>query len=195
MDYVVVTVETTPQESVDLALPLGVSTQTLAEAIARVIGRVQSEGSIYLLALKTAEGMIRLSPNATLADVSVLEGSILRVESIAQQVKGAVNAWLEAESGQAFALDTDTILIGRRDPKRGILVDVDLTPLDRERVVTRRHAGIEKQGTDYLLTDLGSINGTFLNGERLQPHVPHPLRDGDALRFGRKGVLMTFRCR
>lgn len=47
--------------------------------------------------------------------------------------------------------------------------------------VGRVHARFEWQGDQLIVTDLGSKNGTFINGERLGPDQPQPLRDGDQL--------------
>jgi len=46
--------------------------------------------------------------------------------------------------------------------------------------VSRNHAEIRRTGHGYLIADLESRNGTFLNGERLGTD-PHPLRDGDEI--------------
>jgi pSer/pThr/pTyr-binding forkhead associated (FHA) protein len=51
--------------------------------------------------------------------------------------------------------------------------------------VSRRHARIQRQRTQFFVEDLGSANGTFLNGQRLTPYLPHPLHDGDELQAGR----------
>jgi len=52
--------------------------------------------------------------------------------------------------------------------------------------VSRLHAHIDRLGDDGLqLTDLGSTNGSFVNRERLQGHVPVPLHAGDILHFGK----------
>jgi adenylate cyclase len=40
------------------------------------------------------------------------------------------------------------------------------------------------QGSSYAIEDLGSSNGTFINGERLEPRQPRPLKDGDVLSIG-----------
>lgn len=50
--------------------------------------------------------------------------------------------------------------------------------------VSGRHAMIIRWGTRYSITDLGSTNGTFVNGVRLTPRVPHPLKPGDRIRLG-----------
>jgi pSer/pThr/pTyr-binding forkhead associated (FHA) protein len=46
------------------------------------------------------------------------------------------------------------------------------------------HAEIRPDGQGYSITDLGSTNGTFVNGQRLTPHVPRQLNPGDAVRIG-----------
>jgi pSer/pThr/pTyr-binding forkhead associated (FHA) protein len=55
--------------------------------------------------------------------------------------------------------------------------------------VSRRHARILVAGAAATLEDLGSKNGTFLGGRRLDS--PSPVSDGDEIRLGR--VRMTFR--
>ena len=47
---------------------------------------------------------------------------------------------------------------------------------------SRRHAEIRRAGADYLLSDLGSSNGTLVNGQRLT--APHRLRHGDTFEIG-----------
>jgi len=50
--------------------------------------------------------------------------------------------------------------------------------------VSSRHAILTLRGEDYGLTDLGSTNGTHLNGAELAPDTEYPLTTGDAVRFG-----------
>jgi hypothetical protein len=78
-----------------------------------------------------------------------------------------------------------TVAVGRRDPVTGIQPKVDLTGFDQERSVSRRHAKlVRRSGQLYLVEDLGTTNGTFVNGERIAPGEPIEVRDGDLLRFG-----------
>ena len=85
---------------------------------------------------------------------------------------------LEVEGG-------NSITIGRRDPVTGIQPSVDLTGIDQERSVSRRHAKLERRvGRLYLVEDLGTTNGTFVNGERISPGEPIEVNPGDLLRFG-----------
>jgi pSer/pThr/pTyr-binding forkhead associated (FHA) protein len=50
--------------------------------------------------------------------------------------------------------------------------------------VSARHATIEADGVRYVLVDHGSLNGTWVNGARIVPERPKPLRDGDVLTLG-----------
>jgi len=85
-------------------------------------------------------------------------------------------------------------IFGRRDPATGDKPDIDLTPFAGYRMgVSRRHAAIrpgDESGLD--LWDLGSSNGTFLNGQRLSAHRPYRLRDGDEIRLGQMLIRLYF---
>lgn len=83
-------------------------------------------------------------------------------------------------------------VLGRLDATRGVFPDVDLTPDGGlEGGVSRRHARVHQQKSQFFIEDLGSANGTFLNGQRLTPYLPHPLRDGDEVQFGRVRVQIS----
>jgi pSer/pThr/pTyr-binding forkhead associated (FHA) protein len=76
-------------------------------------------------------------------------------------------------------------LFGRNDRLAGLAVDVDLTSEDGQtRGVSRRHARIRFINDRYLVEDLESLNGTYLNRRKLVPFVPEVLHDGDEVRFG-----------
>jgi len=51
-----------------------------------------------------------------------------------------------------------------------------------DREVSRRHTAVEPEGAGFVVRDLGSSNGTFLNGRRL--YTPAPLHDGDEVMVG-----------
>jgi pSer/pThr/pTyr-binding forkhead associated (FHA) protein len=75
--------------------------------------------------------------------------------------------------------------IGRLDAAHGIFPDLDLTPDGGlEGGVSRRHCKIHQRGSTYLVEDVGSANGTFLNGQRLTPYLPHVLKNEDELQLG-----------
>ncbi|NLE99352.1 MAG: FHA domain-containing protein [Anaerolineales bacterium] len=78
------------------------------------------------------------------------------------------------------------VLIGRIDPAMDAFPDVDLMPDGGlEGGVSRRHCKIERHGAYYFVEDVGSANGTLLNGKRLQAYLPHVLHNGDELQLGR----------
>lgn len=76
-------------------------------------------------------------------------------------------------------------IVGRKDNQREIYPDLDLgVDGGLDAGVSRRHARIIAHETGYLVEDLASANGTFLNGVRLQIQCPVPLHSGDELRLG-----------
>ncbi|MBN1203053.1 MAG: FHA domain-containing protein [Anaerolineae bacterium] len=80
----------------------------------------------------------------------------------------------------------DQILLGRADQQSNVVPDVDMAPYGAvENGVSRRHAMIRRGEDTLTLIDLGSTNGTHLNGQRLIPHQPRVLRDGDEIRLGK----------
>jgi len=87
------------------------------------------------------------------------------------------------QRGLVFDLTRERIVIGRSG--QGHPWDIVLV----DRAVSRPHAEIVKQGESFLLKDLGSANGTLVNGVALTE--PHPLSDGDAITFGE--AILVFR--
>jgi pSer/pThr/pTyr-binding forkhead associated (FHA) protein len=75
-------------------------------------------------------------------------------------------------SGSRFALD-DALVTAGRHPDSGIFLD-DIT-------VSRRHAEVRRVGDGYKVADVGSLNGTYLNRQRVEEAE---LRDGDELQIG-----------
>jgi CRP-like cAMP-binding protein len=96
-------------------------------------------------------------------------------------------------SGMEMHLSTSSeTLVGRRDPVTGIHPDVDLTPVDTQRSTSRRHAKIYRRGGKFFVCEeIGTMNGTFVNGERVETGVPVEVRPGDEVQFGL--VKLTFR--
>lgn len=93
-------------------------------------------------------------------------------------------------SGRQVVIRPDQeVLVGRLDVGRGIFPHVDLTPDGGlEGGVSRRHARIFFRDSRFYIEDLGSTNGTYLNGVRLDPYSPRPLGDGDEIRLGQISI-------
>jgi pSer/pThr/pTyr-binding forkhead associated (FHA) protein len=81
--------------------------------------------------------------------------------------------------GAAFMLEGDQLTIGR-DATNDIVIN------DAE--ISRRHARLTFQGGKYVLEDLGSTNGTFVNGQRLAG--PRVLKAGEVVSFGEQIILV-----
>lgn len=86
------------------------------------------------------------------------------------------------------------IHMGRLDPGGSIFPEIDLTPDGGlEMGVSRRHARILKRDQQIYVEDLGSSNGTFVNGQKLMPYFPEILSDGDDLRLGKLHIKVVLR--
>ena len=84
-----------------------------------------------------------------------------------------VNAGLILPSGQRIALGESTVTVGR--------LSESTIPLNDQNV-SRRHAEIRPNRNKYVVVDLGSTNGTMVNGARI--HGETVLSDGDIISFG-----------
>jgi hypothetical protein len=88
---------------------------------------------------------------------------------------------------------TETVL-GRKSPDSVMIPDVDLSAYaGDERGVSRLHASLRRQDQTLVLTDLGSVNHTFINGQRVHEHEVRVLHDGDEIRLGRLVLYAYFR--
>ena len=89
-----------------------------------------------------------------------------------------------ARAGQREILDKSYIGLGRH-PLSDVRFDAE-----KDLDASTRHAAIVKSGTAWVLRDLGSTNGTFVNGEKLSGD--RALNDGDVLKFGVHGPEVSF---
>jgi len=109
-------------------------------------------------------------------------------EHLIKQGSGPLGVRLQiGESGrQVEASLTKAIHLGRLDPASDVFPELDLSEDGGlEKGVSRRHARILKREGTVVVEDLGSINGTFINGKRLAPYLPEALHDGDQLQLGK----------
>ena len=81
--------------------------------------------------------------------------------------------------GAAFTLEGDQIDVGRDSTNEIVINDAE---------ISRRHARLTFQGGKYVLEDLGSTNGTFVNGQRLAG--PRVLKPGEVVSFGEQIVMI-----
>jgi predicted component of type VI protein secretion system len=78
--------------------------------------------------------------------------------------------------------------IDRRELSEPVIIGraPDCSICIRDILLSRKHCALELQNDAWLVTDLGSRNGTFLAEERVERHI---LRDGDSLRMGRTWMI------
>jgi hypothetical protein len=90
-----------------------------------------------------------------------------------------------------FVLRQEVMNLGRWDASTGVFPEVDLSQEDPGTVVSRKHARITFSQGEYLLEDVGSLNGTYVNkGPRLRLGSPQKLQNGDEIVIGK--TLLTF---
>jgi hypothetical protein len=89
---------------------------------------------------------------------------------------GFLYSFQNGPRGEASFLYEGDNLVGRHHEVCSVVIKHVTTSL--------RHAVIHAAGGKVWLTCLGGTNGTFINGQRLQPHVTTEVQDGDTLRFG-----------
>ena len=100
---------------------------------------------------------------------------------------------MDAEATAQFPLQPEIeITIGRLDPHRGIRPDIDLSKYDPSARVSRRHARVTSRGAQFFIEDLGSANGTIINGRaRLNAQEPYPLANGDVVKIAETTMKFT----
>ncbi len=87
------------------------------------------------------------------------------------------------EIGRRYLINETSLVAGRHPRRADLLIRGDLE-------ISSMHARLEKAGGAFLLTDLGSTNGTTVNGRPLRRGDPVTLSDGDRVVFG--GTVLKF---
>jgi pSer/pThr/pTyr-binding forkhead associated (FHA) protein len=82
------------------------------------------------------------------------------------------------DAGARFLLDTDVVTVGRH-PDSDIFLD-DIS-------VSRRHATFTRGGSGYVVSDLGSLNGSYVNRDRIDSDVT--LTGGDEVQIGKYRLI------
>ena len=128
-------------------------------------------------------------------DMPALDPERFRGWSIDEAVvpEGAIAVYLEGIFNPAYVDTKEEFVIGRRVDE--VAEDLlDLAPVGGYHLgLSRRHAIIRRTEYGYEVLDLGSVNGTWLNNERLVPHKPYPLPSGSHLRLGSMRLIVLYR--
>lgn len=100
------------------------------------------------------------------------------------------NAWASLhlmDSGQILSLsDRNEYTLGRLSEGQPVVPDLDLSPHQAYAAgVSRIHALIKRDGKRVIVMDLGSANGTYVNGKRLASNSERLLNHGDVVALGK----------
>ena len=129
-----------------------------------------------------------------------IEAEKLLWSSFAKKLAGSiVSAEKEAEEATVFLYGDDSVgypfsLVSDDQPPINVshfpfFVGKDASHCDYVMAtqvgISRYHMKIDRDGDEFTISDLNSTNGTFINGERLAPHLPHKIKRGDELKIGR----------
>lgn len=99
-------------------------------------------------------------------------------------------AWISLhllDSGQILPVSERVeFTMGRISENQPIMPDIDLSSFKAfDNGVSRLHAVIRNNSGNVVIMDLGSSNGTYINGTRIVPNIEQPLRHGDVVALGK----------
>lgn len=167
--------------------------------------RMFEDFSIFETELRTSlvkliSGLTALSSPKTIQLSSGLSNGALSLEDLCNRIKGGtppvkpphpVNpvpnsggqsagvmriVSLNSPSRIEISVNKDEFVLGKKVGQ----VDGVISFNDK---ISRVHCKVNRNGNYYTLTDLHSANGTYINHVRLQPDVPHPIKNGDVIRL------------
>lgn len=115
-------------------------------------------------------------------------------EKTSEMLDADVKAYLVIErSNRVIQLTKTHTYLGRRDYTTGFVPDVDLTKEDEEKYISRKHCKISFiNGKFYAQEEPGAVNGTFLNGNKLQTGVKHELNDKDEITLCHLNIIFKY---
>ena len=144
----------------------------------------------------------REQPETEKPNTAILSGKGMRRRGKAGVPKGTVsfggqNELILVIRGivERIVLPEDlSVVLGRSDARLRYHADVDLTPYGAlDRGVSREHARVYAEEGNLYIVDMGSTNGTFVSGTRLEPNTPTMISKGDEVLLGRLPIQILFR--
>jgi hypothetical protein len=154
-------------------------------------------------ALFCSECGVALSPAGALSTQQIETGrmhDLLKQRAVAppNPPPVAVSDWATLhllDTGQMLPLtDRNEFTLGRISEGQPIMPDIDLSPYQAyARGVSRLHAVLKRESSRVFLMDLGSSNGTYVNGKRLTPNVDHAISNGDVVALGKLKIQILLK--
>jgi FHA domain len=143
-------------------------------ANAPVVAGVTTSPQATTAATTIADGTPVAAPAQRLNVVVIADPSLVEDEEERKQCP-------QGEPELIFPLDLDENLVGRRSDAKKIYPEIDIS----DPGVSHRHLKIVRQANgSFVALELGSANGTTLNGATLKPGLPTPIAAGDELQIG-----------
>lgn len=154
------------------------------------------ENEIRTGLVKLISGVSTLSSSKTMQLSADLSNGTLSMEDLHARIKGGKIIDRDREDNRqdntgsgllriiamnaptrvVFVINKDEFVIG----KKAELCD---GVIDFNKMISRSHCKITKRGGQYMVTDLQSANGTYVNKVKLQPNQPTPIKNGDVIRL------------
>lgn len=100
------------------------------------------------------------------------------------KINGRLKIYHQKKKMAEFLIKKASYSIGRQDPAKGTIPDIDLSLIDQSGKISRKHAQIIKLSNHYYFEDVGSTYGSLLNGEKLNVAERRLLRSGDRINLG-----------
>ena len=128
--------------------------------------------------------------NEGLPDLPEIE----KEELTAEKLNPGLKVYLVIQrSNRIVQLTKNATSIGRRDYTTGFVPDVDLTKEDEEKYISRKHSTISFSNEAFFISEEpGAVNGTFLNGNKLNTGVKYELSNGDEITLCHLNMIFKF---
>jgi pSer/pThr/pTyr-binding forkhead associated (FHA) protein len=126
------------------------------------------------------DGPVDETSHIPITDADTEEMSVDDVTAVENLPQGSAMLLVQRgpDAGSRFLLDTDVVTVGRH-PDSDIFLD-DIS-------VSRRHATFTRTANGYVISDLGSLNGSYVNRDRIDSDVV--LSGGDEVQIGKYRLI------
>lgn len=162
------------------------------------------ENEIRTGLVKLISGISTLSTPKTMQLMADLSNGSLSIEELYNRIKGvnpvkvAVVNDVQVSAGTMhfIALNVPTkleLLIDKDEYVIGKKADLCDGVIDFNKLISRVHCKICRKGDRFTITDLQSVNGTFVNKVPLQPNTPHAIEDGDIVRLANSDFQISIK--
>lgn len=166
------------------------------------------ENEIRTGLVKLISGVSTLHSTKTMQLSSDLSNGTLSIDDLYRRIKGgASGVKVTPKTEDSFKDDKHSIvkIIAMNAPTRfeltidkdefviGKKADLCDGVIDFNKMISRSHCKISRRGAQYVITDLQSANGTYVNKERLQPNQSHSIKNGDVIRLANSDFQVSIR--